>query len=150
MFKSIVCAVWLVVVVILITPILTPAVEGAGEETFPISIGDWVDTPDGRGRVLGLDSFYVIALDCGRVRAYSGWAVRESVPVFPAMSFPSLNCVSYGSYIHTVKEGETIWGISEHYGIPMNELLRVNPIVWPDINFLPIGVGLVITPATTP
>ncbi|MBU2610550.1 MAG: LysM peptidoglycan-binding domain-containing protein, partial [Chloroflexi bacterium] len=53
-----------------------------------------------------------------------------------------------GSIIHIVQKGDTIYGIAFAYGIPVEELLRLNGLTLDSV--IHVGKQLIIRPAFTP
>ncbi|MBU4224279.1 MAG: LysM peptidoglycan-binding domain-containing protein, partial [Chloroflexi bacterium] len=53
-----------------------------------------------------------------------------------------------GSIIHIVRKGDTIYGIAFAYGIPVEELLRLNGLTLD--TFIYVGKQLIIRPVFTP
>ncbi len=75
-------------------------------------------------------------------------AVTESTPKAKPETAPAHQTVSNSSSnIHLVQKGETIYGISRHYGMTQDELIALNPSI---VNGLKQGTILHIKPTKQP
>ena len=58
----------------------------------------------------------------------------------------SLAAIEANGLKHQVKAGETLWGLSQHYGVSVDDIKRANPQMAPAFNLL-AGSTIVIRPA---
>jgi LysM repeat protein len=55
--------------------------------------------------------------------------IQDDPPKKPKDKAPPKNCPMY----YTVKPGDTVWGISMWFGVPMNAIVRVNHLNNPSV-----------------
>ena len=87
-------------------------------------------------------------LDAGLSTGGSGVAITPKPPLISTGTIIPNTPNADGSIIHIVQKGDTIYGIEFAYGIPVEELLRLNGLALNSVIY--VGKQLIIRPAFTP